>query len=87
MAFRRVDGVLSETADGRAMLAALSGSEVVVLNDTGTMVWDLLAEHGEPDQLVRLVHEAYPDVAVDSIARDVHAFLEELVAAELVEPA
>ena len=85
MAFRRVDGVLSETADGRAMLAALSGSEVVVLNDTGTMVWDLLAEHGEPDQLVRLVHEAYPDVAVDSIARDVRSFLDELVAAELVE--
>jgi hypothetical protein len=85
MVFRRVDGVLSETADGRAMLAALSGSEVIVLNDTGTMVWELLADHEDPDQLVRLVHEAYPEMAVDAIARDVQAFLDELVAAELVE--
>ena len=85
MAFRRVEGVLSETADGRAMLASLSGCEVVVLNGTGTVVWDLLADHADPDQLVRLVHEAYPEVAVDSITRDVHAFLDELVVAELVE--
>jgi hypothetical protein len=74
-------------ADGRAMLAASSGAEVIVLNETGTMVWDLLAEHGDPDQLVRLVHEAYPEVAADSIERDVHAFLGEMLAAELVERA
>jgi hypothetical protein len=73
-------------ADGRAMLAASSGAEVIVLNETGSMVWDLLADHGDPDELVRLVHEAYPEVAADSIERDVHTFLEELVAADLVEP-
>ena len=83
--FRRADGVLSETADGRAMLAASSGREVIVLNATGTMVWDLLADHGEPDDLVRLVRDAYPEVDADSIERDVHTFLDELVAAELVE--
>jgi hypothetical protein len=63
----------------------LSGCEVVVLNETGTMVWELLADHEDPDQLVRLVHEAYPEIAVDSIARDVQAFLDQLVVAELVE--
>jgi hypothetical protein len=84
--FRRADGVLSETADGRAMLAASSGAEVIVLNETGTLVWDLLADHGDPNELVRLVHEAYPEVAGDAIERDVHAFLDELVAADLVEP-
>jgi hypothetical protein len=68
------------------MLAGSSGAEVIVLNETGTMVWDLLADHGDPDELVRLVHEAYPEVAAESIARDVHAFLDELVAADLVEP-
>jgi hypothetical protein len=34
---------------------------------------------------VRLVNEAYPEVAVDRIASDVRAFLDELVGAELVE--
>lgn len=85
MAYRRAEGVLSELADGRAMLAASSGAEVVVLNETGTMVWDLLAEHREPADLVRLVHEAYPEIAADAIERDVDAFLDELVSAELVE--
>jgi hypothetical protein len=86
MTFKRADGVLSEMADGRAMLAAASGCEVIVLNEVGTLVWDLLADHGDPDQLVSLVHEAYPEVPADSIGRDVHAFLDELVGAELVEP-
>lgn len=85
MAFRHVDGVLGETADGRAMLAALSGQEVIVLNDTGTMVWGLLAEHGDPAELVRLVHEAYPEIAYADVERDVRTFLDELVAAELIE--
>jgi hypothetical protein len=85
MTFRRADGVLSEMADGRAMLAGASGSEVIVLNEVGTLVWDLLADHGDPEQLVHLVHEAYPEVPADSIGSDVHAFLDELVGAELVE--
>jgi hypothetical protein len=72
-------------ADGRAMLAAPSGAEVIVLNGTGTMVWDLLADHGDPDELVRLVHEAYPEIGADAVERDVRGFLDELLAAELVE--
>jgi hypothetical protein len=72
-------------ADGRAMLAAPTGAEVIVLNGTGTMVWDLLADHGDPDELVRLVHEAYPEIGADAVERDVRGFLDELLAAELVE--
>jgi hypothetical protein len=72
-------------ADGRARLAAPSGAEVSVLNGTGTMVWDLLADHGDPDELVRLVHEAYPEIGADAVERDVRGFLDELLAAELVE--
>ena len=59
--------------------------QVIVLNDTGTMVWGLLAEHGDPAELVRLVHEAYPEIAYADVERDVRTFLDELVAAELIE--
>jgi hypothetical protein len=83
--FKRAEGVLSELADGCAMLAASSGCEVVVLNETGTLVWDLLAQQRDAPELVRLVQEAYPEVAADAIERDVHAFLDELTAAEVVE--
>ena len=85
MPYRRTDGVLSESADGRAMLAAPTGSEVIVLNDTGTLVWGLLESHDDPAQIAALVHEAYPEIPLDDVTRDVHAFLAELLAASLVE--
>ncbi|MFN8026752.1 MAG: PqqD family protein [Acidimicrobiia bacterium] len=85
MPYRRAEGVLSETADGRAMLAAASGNEVIVLNDTGTLVWRLLEDHDDADAITGLVHEAYPEIPRDDVARDVDAFLAELLAAQLVE--
>lgn len=85
MPYRRTEGVLSETADGRAMLATPSGQEVIVLNSTGTIVWELLADHGDAASLARLVQQRYPDLAPETVERDVQAFLAELVDAALVE--
>jgi len=85
MSYRRTEGVLSESADGRAMLAAPDGNEVIVLNDTGTLVWGLLEDHDDPAQLAQLVHEAYPEIPLDAVTSDVQAFLAELLAADLVE--
>ena len=42
MAYRRADGVLSEILEGRAMLVAPDGTELITLNPTGTAVWDAL---------------------------------------------
>jgi len=85
MPYHRAEGVLSESSDGRAMLAAPTGNEVIVLNPTGTLVWDLLDDHDDPGQLTRLVHEAYPEIPLETVERDVHTFLDELLAAKLVE--
>jgi hypothetical protein len=83
--YRRAEGVLSETADGRAMLATPSGQEVIVLNSTGTIVWELLTDHGDAASLARGVQERYPDLLPETVERDVQAFLGELLEASLVE--
>ena len=84
MRYERVDGVLHQVVEGRAMLISSEGKEVVVLNGTGTTVWDTLAERGDPAALVAAVHAAHPTVDVEAITVDVGVFLDELVAAGLV---
>ncbi|MEX1007932.1 MAG: PqqD family protein [Acidimicrobiia bacterium] len=84
MGYRRADGVLSEILDGRAMLVAPDGTELITLNPTGTAVWDALADATEPSEIAARLHKTRTDVALDVLESDVLAFLTELEEAELV---
>jgi Coenzyme PQQ synthesis protein D (PqqD) len=76
---------LSEISEGRAMLATPAGAEVLVLNATGTIVWEALADEGDPVAIARRIHDEHPAMAVDAIEADVRGFLAELLAESLVE--
>jgi hypothetical protein len=76
--------VLSEILDGRAMLVAPDGTELITLNPTGTAVWDALQDASEPSEIAARLHEARSDVALDVLESDVQAFLAELAEAALV---
>jgi hypothetical protein len=82
--YRRVDGVLHQTVDGRAMLIPPAGDEVVVLNPTGSAVWNALADGGDVASLTAALRGAHPAVAADAIRGDVTTFLAELESAGLV---
>jgi hypothetical protein len=82
--YRRVDGVLHQVVDGRAMLISPAGDEVLVLNRTGSAVWDALDAGGDVDSLTATLHGAHPTVEADAIRGDVTTFLAELEAAGLV---
>lgn len=84
MAYRRADGVLSEILEGRAMLVAADGTELITLNPTGTAVWDALDDLGDPAAIASRLHETRPDVALDVLETDVRSFLSELEEAALV---
>jgi hypothetical protein len=84
VAYRRADGVLSEILEGRAMLVAADGTELITLNPTGTAVWDALGDLGDPAAIASLLHETRPDVALDILETDVRSFLTELEGAALV---
>ena len=85
--YSRVDGVLHQVVDGKAMLISPAGEEVLVLNRTGTTVWEALHEPAALDGLVDAVRAAHPDAPGTAATADVTAFLDELVAAGLVEAA
>jgi hypothetical protein len=84
MRYRRVDGVLHQVVDGRAMLIPPAGDEVVVLNPTGSAVWDALADGGDVESLTQTLRGAHPAVEADAIRGDVTTFLAELEGAGLV---
>ena len=84
MAYRRADGVLSEILEGKAMLVAPDGTELITLNPTGTAVWDTLGELGDPAAIASRLHETRPNVALDVLETDVRSFLAELEEASLV---
>jgi hypothetical protein len=82
--YRRVDGVLHQVVDGRAMLISPAGNEVLVLNGTGSAVWDALADGGDVESLTAGLQAAHPSVESDAIRGDVTTFLAELEGAGLV---
>jgi hypothetical protein len=60
--YRRVDGVLHQIVDGRAMLIPPAGDGVLVLNRTGSAVWDALEAGGDADSLTARLCGAHPAV-------------------------
>jgi hypothetical protein len=66
------------------MLIPPAGDEVVVLNPTGSAVWDALADGGDVESLTEALQGAHPAVAADAIRGDVTTFLAELEGAGLV---
>jgi hypothetical protein len=82
---RRAPGAISEVVEGKAFVVVPDGTEVVVLNRTATVVWDLLAAGATLDALVGALSERFPTVAPEALAGDVHAFLADLRAAGLLD--
>ena len=82
--YRRAADVLSDVLDGRAMLVAPDGRELITLNGTGTAVWEALGEIHEPDAIAARLHAERPDVALAVLESDVRAFLNELENESLV---
>ena len=66
------------------MLISPAGDEVLVLNRTGSAVWDALTDGGDVESLTKTLHGAHPTVDADAIRGDVTAFLAELEAAGLI---
>jgi hypothetical protein len=79
-------GVLCEEVDGRALLIDSGSSELITLNDMGSLVWSILAIDGTtlPD-VIAAVATSYPPALHNQIASDVESFLDELIDLGLVE--
>jgi Coenzyme PQQ synthesis protein D (PqqD) len=86
MMFRRADGVVLQLVDDRAFLLDEGGTEMIVLNVVGTMVWQALDEPLDADAIAGALVGRFEDVSQPQLVNDVGEFLDELAELGLVVP-
>ncbi|MFQ5351045.1 MAG: PqqD family protein [Thermoanaerobaculia bacterium] len=81
--FRIPEHVLARKLDDEMVLLNLDSGEYFGLNDTGTRVWELLADGCSRQQIVDRLTEEF-EVAADDASGHVTALCDELVEAGLL---
>jgi len=74
----------SRIIDGEAVILRPMDNMILNLNETGTRIWELLAESPEVGRIIQIICEEF-DVEKESATRDVVAFLEKMEQKGLVQ--
>lgn len=85
MIFRRADKIGIQVVDERAFLLDERGSEMIVLNVVGTMVWEALDGMSDASVIAESLAASFEDVTLTQLEGDVRDFLDELAGIGLVE--
>jgi len=86
MKFRRADNVVLQLVDERAFLLDEQGTEMIVLNAVGTMVWAALDKPCDAGAIAASLQDRFDDVTLAQLDGDVRDFLDELAELGLVAP-
>ena len=79
------DDVLFQTVADESVLLDVKQGQYFGLNAAGTRMWQLLAEHGTADAVVRGIVDEF-DVDAQTVQQDVDALIGDLVARGLLIP-
>jgi len=73
--------------DGESLVLAADGTEAIVLNPMGAVVWDLCQGRREIDRIAQLICEVLPDAELTRVRDEVHALVRQLVDRGVLEDA
>lgn len=82
---RRSPDIYYEVVEDKAVIVDPEGKELLTLNEVGTIVWEAIDGEHDEEALVDVVAARFPDVARETLDRDVRVFLDELKESELLE--
>jgi len=85
--YARCEAVEASTVGDRVVLYHRTSRSALVLNPTGSRLWERLASPASPQDLTAALRERFPDLSRDDALRDVFAFLEELTRHGAIVPA
>lgn len=85
MILRRADNIGIQLVDERAFLLDERGTEMIVLNPVGTMVWDALDGTSDASAIAESLAAFFEDVPIEQLESDIRDFLDELAGIGLVE--
>lgn len=83
---RRADGVWSRAVQDRAVLYSWDDGKAIVLNPTGSVLWEALASPQSVDDLVEELVRRFPGLSHERARADVDAFLDRLRDESVVLP-
>lgn len=75
--------VMFRDLDGEAVILNLTTGKYYGLDELGTRMWALLAEHGRVEPAYRTLLDEY-DVSEEQLRRDLLAFIDNLASHELL---
>jgi hypothetical protein len=85
MAIHRRAGVTYEPSGDTVVILDADGTTMTTLNPVGAVIWKAIDGQADPAALARQLLPGFEGVDPAELEHDVESFLEELVAAELVE--
>jgi hypothetical protein len=77
---------IRELPDGDAVVAGDEGREAVIINATATAVLELFQSESTEEEVTRVFRESFPTQDAETLARDVHAIVQQLVTSGILEP-
>lgn len=77
------DSVILQRLNDEAILLNMSSQQYYGLNDTGTRMWELLIELGEPQKVVAQLQQDFP-VPVSMLEADLESLVADLLNAGLL---
>jgi hypothetical protein len=78
--YRQKEGVSATEVDDDIFLVATETEEVFHLNPLAAGIWRALAEPSHRDEIIALLHAAFPERDAAEVARDAGVALDRLVA-------
>jgi hypothetical protein len=83
--YRRPEHVAYVVEGGETVLLHMESGAYVGLSAHATRIWELVLAHGAPDAVVTALAAEFPGTPADVLRGDVHALLDRLVAADLLD--
>jgi hypothetical protein len=77
-AYARSEQVEESTVGDRVVLYHRTSRSALVLNPTGSRLWERLVTPARPEDLTATLRERFPALTRDAALRDVSSFLDEL---------
>jgi hypothetical protein len=77
-AYARSEQVEVSTVGDRVVLYHRTSRSALVLNPTGSRLWERLATPARPEDLTAALRERFPALTPEAAVRDVSSFLDEL---------
>ena len=85
--YARCEAVDASTVGDRVVLYHRTSRSALVLNPTGSRLWERLATPASRQDLTAALRERFPQLSPDDALRDVSAFLDELSRHGAIAPA